>query len=250
MQTPRSILVTGASSGLGYAVASGLLEKGCATIVTARSTQKLESLKEKHPSLCTIIAGDLTQPQFIEQLVDQLPTTLSGVFINAGGPPAARLSELTLEQWDEAYRLLIRWKIQLTQLLLPLFIKKKYGRIVFSESTSVTRPVENLGLSSSLRMAIIGYMKTLVLENQGSGLTFNMLAPGFHETQAVERLFKKKSEQQNISRDAAKEQMQQTVPTRSMGQPEDFASLALWLLSPQSNFITGQILHLDGGTSV
>src|SRR5690554_2935745 len=136
MQTPRSILVTGASSGLGYAVASGLLEKGCATIVTARSTQKLESLKEKHPSLCTIIAGDLTQPQFIEQLVDQLPTTLSGVFINAGGPPAARLSELTLEQWDEAYRLLIRWKIQLTQLLLPLFIKKKYGRIVFSESRS------------------------------------------------------------------------------------------------------------------
>src|SRR5690554_3524066 len=128
--------------------------------------------------------------------------------------------------------------------------QKKYGRIVFSESTSVTRPVENLGLSSSLRMAIIGYMKTLVLENQGSGLTFNMLAPGFHETKAVERLFKKKSEQQNISRDAAKEQMQQTVPTRSMGQPEDFAALALWLLSPQSNFITGQILHLDGGTSV
>ena len=121
---------------------------------------------------------------------------------------------------------------------------------MFSESTSVTRPVENLGLSSSLRMAIIGYMKTLVLENQGSGLTFNMLAPGFHETKAVERLFKKKSEQQNISRDAAKEQMQQTVPTRSMGQPEDFAALALWLLSPQSNFITGQILHLDGGTSV
>src|SRR5690554_7863196 len=130
MQTQRSFLVTGASSGLGYAVASGLLEKGCATVVTARSTQTLEALKEKHPSLCTIIAGDLTQPNFIEHLAQQLPPSLSGAFINAGGPPAARLNELTLEQWNEAYRLLIRWKIQLTQLLLPLFIKKIWPNCV------------------------------------------------------------------------------------------------------------------------
>jgi 3-oxoacyl-[acyl-carrier protein] reductase len=235
---------------LGHAVAQRILLNNEKVFLVARRADELEALKDAYPQLVRYRTGDLTDPAFIDELVAELSQPLAGAFINAGGPPAGRLEDLSMEDWDVAYRLVIRWKVQLTRQLLPLLKRNQYGRLLFSESTSVTRPVENLGLSNSLRMAMVGYVKTLVQENAHSGVTFNILAPGYHETRRLEGLFEKLSEQRQISTTAARKSIEEKIPTGSMGQPQDFASLAVWILSEEAGFLNGQVVNLDGGTSV
>lgn len=248
--TSQKFLITGASSGLGLEVANQLIAQGHEVILVARRKSLLEETVLKFTNKATYLAGDLTDEKFINQLIMKLPLDLSGVYINAGGPPAKLFSETTLTDWDEAYKILIRWKVLLIQNLLPIFKKNNYGRIILSESTSINRPVKNLVLSNSLRMTIIGLVKTLVMENQKSGITFNILAPGYHETKALERLYEKLSIQEGISIKQAKDKLASSIPTGETGSVEDFASLVSWLLCSKSSFVTGQIFTIDGGVSI
>jgi 3-oxoacyl-[acyl-carrier protein] reductase len=172
---------------------------------------------------------------------------LHGDFVNAGGPPAMTIGETGISDWDSGYRLLIRWKIDLILRLLPRFTAKGYGRILFSESSSIKQPVENLVLSNSLRMTIAGFSKSLAQEYAPSGITSNLIAPGYHNTKAVERLYVKKSEKEGISIEEAKKKVEERIPMGKAGDPGDFASLACWLLSPLSQFVTGQVYALEGG---
>jgi len=99
---------------------------------------------------------------------------------------------MNMQMWDEAWETVVRWKIALTDLLLPIFKKQNYGRMLFIESVSVKQPVKNLVLSNALRPAIIGFAKTLSQEVAANGITVNVLAPGYHSTAAMERLFTKR----------------------------------------------------------
>ena len=152
-----------------------------------------------------------------------------------------------MEQWDEAWRNIVRWKVALTKRLLPVFRAQNYGRVLFIESISVKQPVQNLILSNAMRPAVVGFAKTLSREVAGNGITVNVLAPGYHATAAMERLFVNKSELQKISVEAARDAFEDELPIRPMGKPEEMASLALWLLSPLSRFVSGQTITHDGG---
>lgn len=226
-------LVTGASSGLGRAVAKTLLENEAQVIITARNEEKLEELKKKFPDQTTIMAGDITDSTFLARLKKTLPENLYGVFINAGGPKAATIPETTMEDWDTAYQLVLRWKVKLSKSILPIFQKNKQGRFLFSESASVNGPIQNLVLSNSYRMAVVGYMKTMVKEISNLDITANVIAPGYHETSAIDRLFHKLAEQETVSIEEARRRLKSRVPVGKLGNPDDFASLAAWLLSPR-----------------
>lgn len=243
-------LITGASSGLGWAVSKKLLENGNKVILTARSERSFKELLNKYPKQVTYHLGDVNDEDFIKYLIESQPFNLTGVFINAGGPPAATFEESSLEDWDLAYKLLIRWKIQLVKGILPILQKNQKGRVLFSESNSITRPIKNLVLSNSMRMPIIGLIKSLVLEYPKSGITFNILAPGSHETKALDRLYEKLCKQQDISIEEAKEIISTGIPIGKTGSPDDYASFAHWILTGPSDFLTGQVLNIDGGTSV
>lgn len=156
--------------------------------------------------------------------------------------------ETELKDWDKAYHQLLRWKVALTQALLPHFKEKQYGKIVYLESASVKQPIDYLILSTSLRLSVVGMMKTLSQEMAGNGITFNMLAPGYHATPAIERLIQKSADQQKISFESAQKNLINQQPTQSIGNPENLASLAAWLLSPLSEFVNGQIYAIEGGT--
>lgn len=156
--------------------------------------------------------------------------------------------ETTLEDWDNAYKNLLRWKVVLVKKFIPAMVEKKYGRILFIESASIKQPMENLVLSTSLRLAVIGFAKTLSEEIAASGVTLNILAPGAHNTEAIKRIHLKKSEQTGIPIEQIREEGGKEIPVGFLGNAENFGSLGSWLLSPHSAFITGQTISVDGGT--
>ncbi len=242
-------IVGGATSGLGKAVAEALITEGATIIAVARREDQLKELQAVAPGQTEILVGDLTQSEVTMNLVEIVGSRqVHGILVNAGGPPAKTVMETTLEDWDTAYKSLLRWKVELTQAFAPGMIKAKYGRIVFIESSSVKQPIENLVLSTSLRLAVVGFAKTFSQEIAKSGVTINVLAPGAHDSPAINRIHKKISEQTGISIEEIRKQGIQQIPVGALGKTEDFASLAIWLLSPISRYITGQTISVDGGS--
>lgn len=240
-------IVGGATSGFGKAIAAALLQEGAQVIVVARGADKLKSIYGDQPT-ATIVEGDITQTSTIDLLKAVVgERSLHGMVVNAGGPPAKMVLETTLEDWDDAYQKILRWKVAITQAFVPAMIKAGYGRMLYIESSSVKQPIENLVLSNSLRLAVTGMVKTLSQEIARSGVTLNILGPGSHNTPAIDRLYQKKSEQTGLPFEEVKKAAIKQIPVGALGEPADFASLALWLLSPQSRYVTGQTITVDGG---
>ena len=226
-------LVTGASSGFGRAVAEALIKEGASLLINARSEDKLKEIQKLAPERVDYIALDVTIPLEQDKLLNKLGVrNLDGAFINAGGPPAKSALDAKLKDWDDAYKSLVRWKIRITKKLVFRLMGTGGGKIVFLESISVKQPVPNLVLSNSMRMAMVGYVKTLSEEIGHKGVNLNILAPGYHDTDAMQRIIKNKSAANNVSLDEAKQMIEAEKKKKKMGDPNDLASLALWLLSP------------------
>ncbi|MCG8411589.1 MAG: SDR family oxidoreductase [Bacteroidales bacterium] len=244
----QNFIVTGTSSGFGKAITEYLISEGAYVFGVARRKELLDELKNKYNNQFDYLALDISRPGSVGQLIDKIKEKeIHGVFVNAGGPPAKMFIETQLSDWDEAYKNLLRWKVDLVQNLLPLFAKNKYGRIVFLESSSVKQPVANLVLSTSLRMSVVGMAKTISQEFAHDGITVNIVAPGSHNTNAIERLITKTCEQKGISYNEARTLFEQNTGLGFMGDASDLASMTVWLLSPLSKFVTGQTISVSGG---
>jgi len=241
-------IVGGATSGFGKAIAEALLKEGALVIAVARGEEKLKTLAATATSQVETVAGDISDSTIIAHLVKVVGNRpLHGMVINAGGPPAKTVLETTLEDWDMAYKNILRWKVEITQAFVPKMMQQQYGRIVYIESSSVKQPLENLVLSSSLRVAVVGMVKTLSQEIAMSGVTLNILGPGSHNTPAIDRIYQKKSEQTGLPFNEVKQAAIRQIPVGALGEAADFASLALWLLSPMSRYVTGETITVDGG---
>jgi 3-oxoacyl-[acyl-carrier protein] reductase len=244
----KLFIVCGAGSGFGRATAEKLLEEGARVVAVARTAEMMESFAAQHPENLISIVGDITLESTQDRVFEQCGTTpIDGVLVNAGGPPAMSFLESKMDDWDQAWLQLIRWKVAFVKKLIPLMQAHAYGRIVFVESVSVKQPVENLILSNSLRLAVVGFVKTLSTEVAAQNITLNILAPGYHNTAAMQRLFAKKAKVMQITEQEAKQHFEQSIPVGKMGEAYEMAELAAWLLSPNSRYVTGQTLSHDGG---
>jgi len=244
----RLFVVCGATSGFGLAIARALAGEQAKVIAVARSREKLEALAEELGASLEILQADLTHQDSIGLLEDIIGNREpDGILVNASGPPAKPFVETTMADWDQAYYQLLRWKVELTLRLLPVFRRRSYGRFLYIESSAIKQPIENLVLSTSLRLSVAGFVKTVSQELADTGITFNLLAPGYHDTPAIDRIIHKKSTSEGISYEEARRLIIQGIPMKRTGSTGDFSSLALWLLSPASAFVTGQTFVVDGG---
>jgi len=243
----RFFIVTGASSGFGEAIARQLINEGAGVLAVARNAEKLAILAADCGRGIETMVQDVTAVEFPELLIKRLNGRIpDGAVVNAGGPPAGGFFDIEDESWENAYRNILSWKINFLKVLLPLFKKAGTGRIVMIESVSVKQPVEGLILSNAFRPAVVGMARTLAGEIASDGITINVLAPGYHETDAMKRLYLRKAQYSALSVEEVKQLFIHETGMGEMGHPDDFAQLATWLLSPASAYITGQVISVAG----
>ncbi len=241
-------LICGASSGFGKAIATALMNEGANVLAIARNEERLNALESSFPDQCETLAGDLTQQATIEKISDKVAgRTPAGIVLNSGGPPTGDAQDTTGEDWDSAYKSVFRWKAEIIRHLLPALKSAEYGRILFIESQSIKQPIPKLAQSNALRAAVAGYAKTLSQEVASIGITVNILAPGSHNTPAIERVIASRQEEWELSYEDARLAMENQVPVKRFGDADEMASLAAWLLSPLSGYVTGQVISHDGG---
>ena len=243
----KFFIVGGASSGFGKAIAHSLLNEGAHVLMIARTEEKLLEAAKNFKNAETLV-GDITKEKTLDKLYKNYGNkNWDGLLINAGGPPAKNFMETTVEDWDSAYHSLLRWKMQLLKFASQKMMTQNYGRILMIESSTLKHPLQNLVLSNSLRMAVAAMAKTLSRDIAAKGVTLNIIGPGYHKTSAVDRIFARESKEMGISIEEVQNHVEKEIPVGKMGNPDDFASLATWLLSPVSRYVTGQVYTVDGG---
>lgn len=247
--TGHHFIVCGASSGFGEAIARRLLTEGATVTLVARRQNVLEEKFGHFEKKVKFIEGSLIYSKTLDKIEKAAKKgDLHGIVLNAGGPPTGTPLKTDMADWDAAWQLVMRWKIDLSLRLAPILRKSGYGRMLYIESQSVKQPLPALTLSNTFRAGVAGFAKTLSLELAKDGVTVNLLAPGSHETPAIERVIQNNSSMRGISYNKAKEEMERNIPVGRMGKAEEIASLAAWLLSPHSGYVTGQTISHDGGS--
>jgi 3-oxoacyl-[acyl-carrier protein] reductase len=170
------------------------------------------------------------------------------LFINAGGPPPGTFLDLTPANWESAVNLTLMSAVRLCYAVVPHMMNRGTGSIITTQSVTVKQPIDNLILSNSLRMAVIGLVKSLANELGPKGIRVNSINPAWTWTERVEQLMADRASrsQNSVEEEAAK--ISSTIPLGRMGTVEEFGKTVAWLASDAASFIHGHALLFDGGT--
>jgi 3-oxoacyl-[acyl-carrier protein] reductase len=256
----KRALVTGSSSGLGYAAALTLAKEGCKVVVNSRDEARISAAAKQiaketgtHivPGREIIgLAGDVTDPGVPERLVNEAARLLGGLDIlvtNAGGPPAGTFESFDEAAWQKAIDLSFMSHVRLIKAAIPHLRQSKAASVLTITSYSVKQPLPNLVLSNSIRAATVGLTKSLALELGSAGIRFNSILPGWTETERVTELMSFRAKQNKTTVEYEIDKQSKDSPLGRMGTPEEFANAAVFLVSPAASYITGVMLTVDGG---
>jgi len=232
----KCALVTGASIGIGRAIALCLAKEGVKLAVVARRRNLLEELQKEAGKLA-IIEQDFLLPEAPQRIADAALAALGRVDIlvnNAGGSRRFTL-ETSEAQWEEALTLNFTRHRQLTQRLLPQMVERKWGRII-----NITGKSEPDGLNGAFaaKAAVHSWAKGLSREVGKHGITVNCVPPGRIISEQILR---------NYPPEFRKKESEEDIPVGEYGQPEDIANLVCFLASPRARYITGAVIPVDGG---
>jgi 3-oxoacyl-[acyl-carrier protein] reductase len=250
------ILVTAASEGLGAATARQFSREGAAVIISSRRLDALQhtasAINSETGNPVFTLAGDVTDDASNQRLVRLTTEILGGLdvlVINAGGPPAGRFDDLTIEQWNSAAQLTLLSAVSLTRAALPHLRQSRRAAVLAIVSIAARQPVANLTLSNALRPAVVGLMKSLADELAADGIRVNSLLPGLTETQRISDLMAARAERNHSTPEDERRLATADIPLGRFGKPEEFANTAVFLCSPAAAFITGTALLVDGGAA-
>jgi 3-oxoacyl-[acyl-carrier protein] reductase len=233
----RTALVTGASMGIGRAIAVALSKEGVRLAVMARRRNLLQDLEKEMGQKLVIIEQDFLQEHAAQRIADAALEGLGSVEIlvnNAGGSRRFTL-EASEAQWEEALTLNFVRQRQLAHRLLPQMIGRKWGRII--NITGKSEP-EGLNGAFAAKAAMHSWAKGLSREVGRHGITVNCVPPGRIVSEQILR---------NYSPEFRKREEEHEIPVGEYGKPEDVANLACFLASPLARYITGAVIPVDGG---
>lgn len=250
----KRVLVTGSSRGLGYAAALVLAKEGARVAINGRDESKIKSAVEKMSKETGAqvigLAGDVSLVDVPEKLVKQTAAAFGGLDIlitNAGGPPPGSIDSLDEAAWQKGVDLCLMLHVRLIKSALPFLRTSDSASVLTVTSMSVKQPIENLLLSNSIRMATIGLTKSLALELGREGIRLNSILPGWTETERVTELVTARAAVNHSTVEEEARKQSELSPLGRLGQPEEFANAAAFLVSPAASYITGVMLNVDGG---
>ena len=237
----KTALITGASMGIGHAIARGLAAEGVRVAVVARRTTLLEELADRivvaGGTRPVIIGQDVMEPDAVRKMADAALAGLGSVDIlinNAGGSRVLPI-DAAEEKWVEAMTLNFDRPRQLTHALLPQMMSRNWGRII--NITGKSEP-EHLNAAFSAKAGIHAWAKGLSIEVGQHGITVNSIPPGRIMSEQIRR---------NYPPEYRVEFAKKEIPVRYWGEPEDLAVMAVWLASPLARYVTGAVIPVDGG---
>ncbi len=248
-------LVTGSSSGLGYASAEALAKEGADVVINGRDEKKLNKAVEELRKIASGevigISADLSDREEMIELVDGTIEefgTIDHLVTCVGGPPSKRFMETEDEEWYAAYDTLVMSVVRLVQETQE-YLEDGGGTIVNITSISVKESIDDLVLSNSVRMGVIGLMKTLSRELSPE-IRVNAVLPGYTETDRVEELIERSIKRGDIENyQEGLDDLSKNTPLERIGQPEELGDVVAFLSSERASYINGAAVPVDGGWS-
>ncbi len=239
----KKALVTGSTRGIGRAIALKLAEAGADVVVTGRNEERAKEVAKEIASKTSSgtlgVELDLSSTDSVERCFEKVGKEFGDIDVlvnNAGINRDVLFMRMKLEDWEEVIRVNLTGTFLVTQRVVRGMIKKRWGRII--NISSVVGFIGNVGQANytASKAGLIGFTKTLAKELASRNITVNAVAPGFIETDMTDEL-----------PEEIKENFRSQIPMDSFGQPEDVANTVLFLASDLSSYITGEVIHVNGG---
>lgn len=248
--TGRVVLTTGTSKGMGRAMVEAMADHGATVIVSSRKidqcSEVVDGIRSRHGAdRAHAVACNIGHKEALEALVAktrELAGPIDVVCGNAGVNVAyGPMSEISDEAYDRIMNLNVRSNHWLAQMVLPDMIEKGKGSMMFTSSIGAFRASPTLGTYSISKLALLGLVRNLALENGPMGVRANAICPGLIRTDFARALWENP---------AAEKRVNEETPLRRLGEPDDLAGAAVYLASDASKFMTGQVMTVCGGNSM
>jgi 3-oxoacyl-[acyl-carrier protein] reductase len=237
----RTALVTGATGGIGEAIARGFHKAGATVAISGRQVDKLQKLAAELGERVHVVPCDLGDRAQVTKLIDEATKALGRVDIlvnNAGLTKDNLFMVMKDDQWDDVIAVNLTSTFMLMRAAARAMMRSKsgYGRIINISSVSGVIGNPGQGNYAASKAGMIGMTKSLAREVASRGITANCIAPGFIKTAMTDALNEKQTEE-----------ISKMIPAQRFGSPDDIAAGALYLASDSAAYVTGQTLHINGG---
>lgn len=242
--TDKTALVTGASGGIGEAIARAFHAAGATVALSGRQQDKLEAVAASLGDRAHVLPCDLASREQVGKLVDDAIAKLGRLDIlvnNAGLTKDNLFMVMKDDQWDDVIAVNLSATFMLTRAATRHMMRSKtgYGRIINVSSVSGVFGNPGQGNYAASKAGVIGMTKSLAREVASRGITANCIAPGFIKTAMTD-----------VLNDKQTEEIAKMIPAQKFGDPEDIAAAALFLAGASGNYVTGQTLHVNGGMAM
>jgi len=240
--TGKTALVTGATGGIGGAIARILHKQGATVAISGTRKEALEGLASELKERVHVLTCDLSDKDQVEALVPTAEEAMGKLDIlvaNAGITRDNLFVQLRDEDWDTVINVNLTATFRLSRAAMKTMMRRRYGRIIGITSVVGVTGNPGQGNYTAAKAGMIGMFKSIAKEYARRGVTANCVAPGFIATPMTDKL-----------NDKQKEAILQMVPSGRLGAPEDIASAVLYLASDEASYVTGQTLHVNGGMAM
>ena len=254
--TGRVAVVSGASAGIGRAIAQGLAEAGADIVLGSRNAERAQRAATEITGStgrhAMGLAADVSQPQGAEALIRAATQHFGKINIlvaNAGGPPPGSALALSDAQWEQAFRQNLMSAVWLIRGVVPSMKAQGGGRIITVITSGVKVPIPNLVLSNVFRSGVVALVKTVSLELAPHKILLNNLAPGRIRTARTREVDEAAARATNRPVEDVERETMAAIPAGRYGEPREFANMAVFLASDQASYITGTTIAIDGGAT-